>query len=73
MKLIIEETNGSVESIPNIRHVSTTDTEHIAVVWWERMDGQKFSYKEKERKAARIVLEFDEVFPASVNYGQRRG
>ena len=73
MKLTIEETDGSVESIPNIGHVSTTDTQHIAVVWWEQMDGKKHSYKDKQRKPRRIVLEFDDVFPASVNYGQVRG
>ena len=73
MKLTIEETDGGIESIPNIRCITANDTQHVAVVWWEQMDGKKHSYKDKQRKPRRIVLEFeDEAFPASVNYGQVR-
>ena len=72
MKLIIE--NDEDTTITDVRHVSITDTRHIAVVWWELMSGKKSKLKRFEPKPRRIILELGEdVFPASVNYGQVRG
>ena len=69
MKLTIEETkknaldNGTflfTTTVADVRHVSITDTKGVAFIWWEQMDGQKCTFKEQERKPARIVLEFGE-------------
>jgi hypothetical protein len=72
MKLTIEEANGESTELEDVRHISITDTEKIAVVWWEKRGGEKFSYEELNVKPVRIVLEFpNEPGFASANYGQR--